>query len=250
MLGTIVIDKYRITERNDIVESLEILTVNNCQDWATAGIYCYWDYDSKEILYIGLAVDLVERFRQHNGLMKCNDSSSKYQEIDQYFNKNEYIGFSIILQSALSQPISQRQRKKHNYSFNDSDLIGALGEQGHKEIKRLEGMLLEGFRQKHGKFPLWNKMGGSKEGQKSFKERQVKLLDLLNSNEHNKYISRCSLRELSNNQTYCRYEAYLHSIRISFAPILHTINSHKEIYGIDTFEEIQQSNYFKKKLNI
>ncbi len=250
MLGTIVIEKYKKTERKDIVKSLETLTVNNCQDWATAGLYSYWDYDSKEILYIGLAVDLVERFKQHNGFLNCNDSSCKYQEIEQYFDKNEYLGFSIILQSALSQPINQRQRKKYKDSFNESELSNILGEQGHNEIKRLEGILLEGFRQKHGKYPLWNKMGGSKAGQKSLKESNLGLLDLLNSNEPNKYISRVSLRELSDNATYCRYEAYLHSIRISLFPSLETINLQKETFGIDTFNEIGKSDYFKKRLDV
>jgi len=246
MLGTIVIEKYKKTERKDIQKALEILIVDNSQDWATAGLYCYWDYNSREILYIGLAVDLVERYRQHNGLIYCNKKNCKYNEIEKYFENNEYIGFSIVLQSALSQPINKRQRKKFNKSFNETELIFILGEQGYGEIKRVEGILLEAFRQKYGRFPLWNKMGGSVIGQKSFKQINFGLLKLLVTNEANKYVSRVSLRELADNPTFCRYEAYLHSIRISIFPSTETIHLQKCTFGIYTFDEICQTDYFKK----
>lgn len=36
--------------------------------WASAGIYCFW-------VYIGLAGDLAERFKQHNGILPTKEGS-------------------------------------------------------------------------------------------------------------------------------------------------------------------------------
>ena len=250
MLGTIVIEKFKISERNEILKALHQLVVDNTQDWATAGIYCYWDYNTKEILYIGLAVDLVERFKQHNGISKCSKTNCKYDEIEEYFKRNEYLGFTIILQSALSQPVNQRQVKKYKKSFKKCDLSRVLGDQGNEEIKRLEGILLEAFRQRYGRFPLWNKMGGSLDGKNSFKESNLALLELLVTNKASKYVSRVSIKELASNPTFCRFEAYLHSIRISPLPSLETIQMHKKIFGIFTFDEIGLTGYFSKRLSL
>lgn len=35
---------------------------NDNYGWVSAGIYCFWDYYTHEVLYIGLAGDLAERF--------------------------------------------------------------------------------------------------------------------------------------------------------------------------------------------
>lgn len=248
MLGTIVIEKYKQNDRDQILSALETLTVANRQDWATAGLYSYWDYRTKEILYIGLAIDLVERFKQHNGFSKTTKGSSKFDEIQAYFKINEYIGFTIVLQSALSQPPSNRQRKKYK-TFRE-ELERILGDQGRKEIVRLEGILLEAFRQKYNRFPLWNKIGGDKTARKSVKESNHELLQLLVTNAANKFTSRVSLIKLASNATYCRYEAYLHSIRISPFSSAQTIQMHRKAFGIYTFDEIGISNYFKRRLNV
>jgi catechol 2,3-dioxygenase-like lactoylglutathione lyase family enzyme len=36
--------------------------------FASGGVYCFWALDTRRPLYIGRAVDLPDRFRQHNGL--------------------------------------------------------------------------------------------------------------------------------------------------------------------------------------
>jgi len=250
MLGTIVIEKYKKTENKDILNALNELIIENSNDWATAGLYCYWDYYTKEILYVGLAVDLVERFRQHNGFSKCNKNSCKFKEIEEYFENNEFLGFSIVIQSALSQPVNQRQRKKYRKSFNDFELKAILGEQGHDEIKRLEGKILEAFRQKYDRFPLWNKMGGSIIGQKSLKENQFEILELLVATKDNGNVTRVSLKDLASNSIFCMYEAYLHSLRISPLSLSETIKMHKNTFNIFTIDEICKNNYLRKKPNI
>ena len=248
MLATILIDKYKKSETKEIAEALKLLTIENQQDWSTAGIYCYWDYYKKEILYIGLAVDLLERFKQHNGISKCNPKSCKLQKINDYFSSNEYIGFSIILQSSLSQPVTQRQIKKHS-NFSKSELIGILGKNGANEIKYTEGILIEGFNTKYNRNPKWNVIGGSTQAQSIAKGKNVEMLNYLITNKQNRYTSRVSLKELSKNNTFCRYEAYLHSLRISILPA-ETVIEKDEIDGNYTMTEISKANYFKKHLDV
>lgn len=69
--------------------------------WASAGIYCFWDYYAEEVLYIGLAGDLSERFKQHNWILPIKEGS-KQKQIENYFLKNERLGYTIFVQSPLS----------------------------------------------------------------------------------------------------------------------------------------------------
>lgn len=61
--------------------------IRKCLTWASAGIYCFWDYYAEAVLYIGLAGDLAERFRQHNGILLIREGS-KQKKIEEYFSKN------------------------------------------------------------------------------------------------------------------------------------------------------------------
>ncbi|WP_149096184.1 hypothetical protein [Paenibacillus terrae] len=71
MFGTIIIDAYTENDAEEIAFALDDLcSANDSYGWASSGIYCYWNYYTKEPYYIGLAVDLTERFKQHNGLIK------------------------------------------------------------------------------------------------------------------------------------------------------------------------------------
>lgn len=249
MLATVVIDKYKKTETEEILKALKILTVENSQDWSTAGLYCYWDYYNNEVLYIGLAVDLFERFKQHNGISECNPKSCKIDKINNYFNSKEYIGFSVILQSSLSQPVNQRQVRKYA-NFSKSELINIFGVEGADEIRYTEGVLIEGFKNKYGRLPQWNEIGGSKQAQKIAKGKNVKMLEYLTLIKPNKYVSRVSLRELSKSCEFLKYETYLHSIRMSPFSSEETIKMHQEKLGIFTFKEIADKDYFKKRLKI
>ena len=66
--------------------------------WASAGIYCFWDIQTRQPLYIGLAVDLGSHFQQHNGLKQCDPRGCKLQRIQQYFSEYEAIGYSVLVQ--------------------------------------------------------------------------------------------------------------------------------------------------------
>lgn len=249
MLGTVVIEKYKKTETSIILAALERLILENNSDWSTAGIYCYWDYYKKQILYIGLAVNLVERFKQHNGLVECSSHSCKLDKIKEYFELNEYLGFSIILQSQLSQPFNNKQKRKYKGIYSDSELKNILGKEGTDDIKYTEGVLIEGFKTKHGKLPSWNKIKGSAQAQRVAKGKNVKMLEYLITNEQNKYTSLVSLKELSNSSLFNKYETYLHSLRTSILPVQAMIEEHEKL-GVETYSEMRSNNYFSTKLKI
>ncbi len=250
MLGTIVLEKYKKKQQEEIANALEKLIYDNPTDWSTAGIYCYWNYQTKEILYIGLAVNLIERFKQHNDLIECSASSCKKDKIKDYFDENEYLGFTIMLQSALSQPINHREKKKYSNSFEEEELSKILGNEGRKSIQKMEGLLIESFKLNFGRFPIWNQVGGSLVGQKAAKQSHIEILKLLVSERPNKYVALASLTELSTNQEYCFYEAYLHGIRISPLPTQKAIDYNKRISGLDIYTEIRNKGYFGKELKL
>ena len=56
MFGTVIIDAYRKEEALEMAEAIDDLCgPNDNYGWASAGIYCFWDYYIEEILYIALA---------------------------------------------------------------------------------------------------------------------------------------------------------------------------------------------------
>ncbi|WP_221803546.1 GIY-YIG nuclease family protein [Paenibacillus typhae] len=112
MFATIILDAYKKDEVQQISDALDDLCNANGYGWASAGIYCFWDYYTNEIYYIGLAVDLEERFKQHNGLIPIDENSCKKAKINEYFKHNEKLGYSIFVQSPLSQPITSKNKKK------------------------------------------------------------------------------------------------------------------------------------------
>lgn len=96
MFGTVVIDAYRKEDTIEIADAIEDLcSPNDNYGWASAGIYCFWDYYIEEVLYIGLAGDLAERFKQHNGIFPLKEGS-KQKKIEEYFSRNERLGYSIV----------------------------------------------------------------------------------------------------------------------------------------------------------
>ena len=53
MFGTVIIDAYRKEEALEMAEAIDDLCgPNDNYGWASAGIYCFWDYYIEEILYM------------------------------------------------------------------------------------------------------------------------------------------------------------------------------------------------------
>lgn len=257
MFGTVIIDAYRKEETKEMAFAIDDLcSPNDNYGWASAGIYCFWDYYAEAILYIGLAGDLAERFKQHNGILPVK-SGSKQKKIEEYFERNERIGYTIFVQSPLSQPLVHRNReiyeefaKQRNAPIND-----LISQQGKDDIKRVEGILIETFKKKYGHFPPWNDMGGSIEGQMRVMKNNINIVNsFCKPDEYylNPIVSRSTIRELSNNPEWEGYENYLHAVRIymlmmgmEYQEALAFANEH------DTFswyEKMKQAGYLKKKL--
>ena len=111
MFGTVIIDAYRKEEALEIADAIDDLcSPTDNYGWASARIYCFWDYYAEAVLYIGLAGNLAERFKQHNGILPIKEGS-KQKQIEDYFSRNERLGYTIFVQSPLSQPLVHRNRK-------------------------------------------------------------------------------------------------------------------------------------------
>lgn len=183
MFGTVIIDAYRKEEAMKMANAIDDLcSPKDHYGWASAGIYCFWDYYAEAILYIGLAGDLAKRFKQHNGILPIKEGS-KQKQIEEYFSKNERLGYTIFVQSSLSQPLVHRNKDMYEAfaKQNNSLVEDMLSEQGREDIKRVEGILIEAFRKKYGHFSPWNGIGGSAIGQKRVMENNLYLVQQFGS---------------------------------------------------------------------
>lgn len=261
MFGTVIIDAYKQTETREIADALEELCApTDSYGWASAGIYCYWDYYTRETLYIGLASDLAVRFKQHNGILPLK-SGSKQKRIEEYFAIHDggKLGFSIFVQSPLAQPLVSRNRSTYGSFAKQygAPVVDLLSDQGINDIKRVEGILIEAYRQATGHFPLWNRVGGSITGQKRVMTRNINIVKAFSHPEFvsiSPITSRSSLRELSDNPTYERYESFLHGARqlifslgMEYDRAIDFV-ARSDILG--TIDEMRENGYLEKQLSV
>ncbi|EHQ25125.1 GIY-YIG nuclease family protein [Mucilaginibacter paludis] len=254
MLRTIISDAYKWDERDQIVAALDTLcNPNDTYGWASAGIYCYWNYETKEILYVGLAVDLTERFKQHNDYYPSIDPRGcKVEQVKKYFNENEKLGFSIVVQSPLSQPSIRKVREQFSELFEENELASETGQSGIDEIQRLEGFLIESFLQINKVLPSWNKIGGSVRGRRSVKPSNKTVLRILASHEAHYLAAKSTLREIAASAKLERYENYLHAVRM-FVPFIGAQRAFDLLDAKDpvgTYGHIMSDNYLQKLLTL
>ena len=241
MFGTVIIDAYRKNETQQIADALDDLcSPNDNYGWASAGIYCFWDYYTHKVFYIGLASDLSDRFKQHNGILPIRDECCKQKYINDYFNHNEKLGYTIFVQSPLSQPLTHRNKSTYEKFARQENapIEDMLSEQGREDIKRVEGILIESYRRTYGQLPPWNKVGGSIEGQNRVMPNNINIVrSFCNPEQYelNPIVSRSTLRELSNNPDYAYYENFLHAARMQML-----------MWGMDYREALDFINKFDK----
>lgn len=260
MFGTVIIDAYAKEEALEIAEAIDDLCCpNDNYGWASAGIYCFWDYYSEAVLYIGLASDLCERFKQHNGLIPMDENCCKKAQIEKYFSCNERLGYSVFVQSPLAQPLVYRNKRTYKKFARQQNapIEDMLSEQGKDDIKMVEGILIESFRKEHGDIPPWNKIGGSVSGQQRVMKNNINIVRSFctpSMYEVNPIVSRSTLRELSNNPEYAAYENYLHAIRMNMLMLgMEYKDAVKLVNENDSFgyaERLIEAKYDKKKLVI
>lgn len=191
-LGTVVREVYEDAERSEVQRSLADLIRGN--SWHTAGVYCFWDPEQLEPLYIGLASNLPARFSQHNGLNGNRPrSGNKGREINEWFLSNKRIGYSLVLQEGLAD------ESVEPYSRNG------------------EGQLLEGYRRVHGKLPPWNLIGGSRLGAGFVRNNSAIWVDLMTGRYDNLLVARRTLRGLNEDPTAEYYEVNIHMARTAFS---------------------------------
>src|SRR4051812_11028108 len=114
MWGTFIAEAYLDWERTKVADALDDLCApGESYGFASGGVYCFWDLATREPLYIGRAIDLADRFRQHNGIGSKRVKGTKLEHINAHFAGGEDIplGYSILVRSPLSQSTTARGRK-------------------------------------------------------------------------------------------------------------------------------------------
>lgn len=215
MLCTFIQEKYCQKDSSSVAEAIDdIFSPLNNAGWSSSGVYSFWHPDTKEILYIGLAVDLAVRFRQHNKLVKFDPKACKSVQISDFFKINTYLGYSVLVQSAYSQPSCKRFNVKNFLTEKEAQIqYDELVSYGYEAIVSTEGLLIEAHKLAMGRKPKWNKAGGSKLGSSKATENHMQLLKICNGEVEDWMLARKTIREISSNPTFEAYEHYLHGIR-------------------------------------
>src|SRR6516164_5814339 len=113
MLATIILDSFARDEPAEIASALDDLcSPDDNYGFASACIYAFWSLPGQDLLYVGLAREVARRFRQHTGLIDCDPACCKRRQIEQYYQTNQRLGYSIIVQSFLDQSVSEKDRRE------------------------------------------------------------------------------------------------------------------------------------------
>ncbi|MEH7856457.1 GIY-YIG nuclease family protein [Bacillus thuringiensis] len=249
MFGTIIQDAYTKDETEQMADALEdICNSHHEYGWSSAGIYCFWNYTTKEVLYIGLAVDLLTRFKQHNGIIQTDPASCKYEKIQEHFETNDKIGYSVFLQSTHFQPVHRGNRNEWigfeptQFSYTQDSLA---------DMRLTEGILIQTYRLHHESLPPWNRIGGERAGQDVAIPGNYIFVQSLTHQNISPFIAKHTIREISSDPTYLFYEEELHSVRMSmglgsnFDDALETYRVHNE----PNYNRIIGDNYLNHQLN-
>jgi hypothetical protein len=184
----VVRDIYRRDEVHDLRRAIEGL-FDRYSTWATTGLYVFWDPETREVLYIGEDSKMSRRFGSHNGIPKGPPASDKREEVATWFSEHEWLGYSVIAQSA------------------------AVGETAKEVIDHGEGQLIETYRQINGGLPPWNRIGGGTAGRKNARVRPS-LLDLATGPRDSLLVARLTIRQLAVSPEAQRHEETLHTARL------------------------------------
>jgi hypothetical protein len=214
--GTFLLEVYRQQHARDVRDAMErVLGPESASSWSTGGVYVFWNPDTREPLYVGIAGDLPERFAQHNGMRGCPASGCKREQITKYFAEEcDWLGYTVIALSSLSQPSTRRQRD--SLGLEDPELIelnDALSTEALDEIRALEGRIIALYAQQFGKPIRWNTSPGrlprvSPSAEDGTLATAVGALDCL-------LQARKTIRRLAEDPEAMMFEEHLHGARLS-----------------------------------
>jgi hypothetical protein len=165
MWGTFILESYRWDERRAVANALEeIASSRDAYGFASGGVYCFWRLDPREVLYIGRAGDLAERFAQHNALRGMR-RGSKHERIVAHFEQETELGFTVLVRAPNSQTLVGRLRRQVESDFGEFEdeellMLADDDEVGNEEIAHAEGIAIRSYLLAHGSHPPWNRIGG------------------------------------------------------------------------------------------
>lgn len=288
ILATIIMDTYRKDEAAEIAEALDdTCSPDDTYGFSSAAIYCYWSIKPREILYIGLARNVLNRFRQHAGLIKCDPKGCKREQIDDFFKTHDRIGYSILVQSAMEQPMAKGDEKELADLYDDAFVVEAKQVfEGEENIKFGEGLLIDLHERLGDKKPRWNKVHGVKRGRgaaaftslaqklemvvglvagKTEEEIHAEMdakgppyeyLERLDGSVLSDFNAKCTLREISADPTFCSNEEFLHAVRMMMLGTNMSFDSALEVllkmnpYATGRVELMQETGYLDRKLQL
>jgi hypothetical protein len=222
MWGTFVLDAYGWEQRRAMQEALEeIASPRDTYGFASGGIYCFWDVNTREVLYIGKAVDLPDRFATHNGL-SGNRRGSKYDKVQAHFATADTLGLSIMVRSASSQTNVARLRHQLETDFGPMDdevwesRVDRPAE-AEEEIADAEGIGLRSHRLGNDRLPPWNRIEGRVNAWGAAMTRADSTSDLMTGTVDSLLQSRRTITELAADPTAAQYEAVVLQLARSHA---------------------------------
>jgi hypothetical protein len=214
-LATVIRDVYCSDERREMRAALRSLLPTSGKNWHPSGVYCFWDPDTRDVLYVGLAKNIERRFAQHNGLSGASAKGNKRTRIEEWFEDHARLGYSIVVQSAAVVLLEE-------VGLDTPTEIIAIG----------EGQLIEAHFQRFGFRPPWNVMGGSTYGQTWAGPLSAGYFLLLTGRMDGLLVARRTLRQLATEADSVDREMTLHGAR------MHALHEHGLTGGVGDDEII------------
>lgn len=263
MWGTFILEAYVNGERAAMADALE--TICSSRDdyaFASGGVYCFWALDTRKPLYIGRAVDIPERFRQHNGLAGQGETGNKLAKINEHFGASvddTPLGYSILVRSPLSQTTTGRRRsdlKKLEGWVEEPDSIDSEVE---FEIAEAEAIAIRSYWFEYGALPPWNRIQGQATRASSSMQGADDTARVFCGMHDTLLLARRSIKQLASEDTHTEFEMDLHTARIeavkrtmlaneqmSDHAILTALDSMPSWYDLQNADRIREQGYLQE----